>query len=200
MIWIAPPVFQTRPTHHTPPRYAATTILHVDSTTYAAKKIPAITLQQWWEVLLRYSTVVDVNFLTPIWYELAEASRDDLQTTLEDACRVTARHILLSPPVITYWVATWSVRPGSPCVTKPVWKKDWSNSSLSPTRLRWWKNYGQRRASGTTCWEETCAGRCMNRRSYCPLESQWMYTDWWQKCQYKVLPHSLISYGWRHTR
>ena len=63
---------------------------------------PAVTFWRRWEVLMRYSHVVDATQIAPIWFELSASYRDDLCPTLEDVYRATAHHLRLIPPFITH--------------------------------------------------------------------------------------------------
>ena len=88
---------------HTPLRHRSAAIMTVARNPGAATKTPAVTFRRHWEVLMRYTHVVDANRLTPIWIELVTVARGDFISTLEDAYRATARR--LAPPVITHGVA-----------------------------------------------------------------------------------------------
>ena len=48
---------------------------------------------------------MDATWISPIRFELATDTRDDFRLTLEDACKATARRLILAPPVITHGVA-----------------------------------------------------------------------------------------------
>ena len=54
---------------------------------------------------MQYKHVVDATRLAPIWFNLAVTARDCFCPTLEYACQSTARHLSLTPPVITHGVA-----------------------------------------------------------------------------------------------
>ena len=70
-----------------------------------APKTPAVTFWCRWEVLMRYSHVVDAKHISPIWFDIDVSALYNFRSTLEDTCSPTSRRLGLATPIITHRVA-----------------------------------------------------------------------------------------------